>query len=293
MQVQAEMLRSSLPQNRSQAVPGNAAHGLGTESWFQRSDGPGLLQPVSSTMPTAHPEGSCKEGGGQQQLGICLTAAIDWLTLTCTVHDDMHSAAVGQGLRLAPGSAFQYATQPRHAVHVSDRCVVHNGAGQYHFHISSFCPAQSQAQTPETVSIDPVRTDRHLEAQVTTGGRGHQQFDHGGDYTNRPVCFFLHGFLGDADDWSPIMKALAMTHECIALDLPGHGRTCVHPSGKLYAHINTCSLVSCILFFVCIGCKPSKLARSQCRNDCKLNTCTPWDYCAAHSRPCPLSTSCI
>jgi hypothetical protein len=37
---------------------------------------------------------------------------------------------------------------------------------------------------------------------------------------------FLHGFLGSAQDWQPLMQAAAAAgHACIALDLPGHGGT--------------------------------------------------------------------
>jgi 2-succinyl-6-hydroxy-2,4-cyclohexadiene-1-carboxylate synthase len=33
----------------------------------------------------------------------------------------------------------------------------------------------------------------------------------------------LHGLLGDADDWRPVIQALPGV-PCHALDLPGHGR---------------------------------------------------------------------
>lgn len=36
----------------------------------------------------------------------------------------------------------------------------------------------------------------------------------------------LHGFLGDAGDWSEVAGPLSTTRRCIAFDLPGHGR---HP----------------------------------------------------------------
>jgi isochorismate synthase/2-succinyl-5-enolpyruvyl-6-hydroxy-3-cyclohexene-1-carboxylate synthase/2-succinyl-6-hydroxy-2,4-cyclohexadiene-1-carboxylate synthase/O-succinylbenzoate synthase len=41
----------------------------------------------------------------------------------------------------------------------------------------------------------------------------------------RPVVL-LHGFMGDASDWAPTMRALAAGgHPCLAVDLPGHGGT--------------------------------------------------------------------
>ncbi|GFZ18357.1 2-oxoglutarate decarboxylase/hydro-lyase/magnesium ion-binding protein [Actinidia rufa] len=39
------------------------------------------------------------------------------------------------------------------------------------------------------------------------------------------VLVFLHGFLGTGEDWMPIMKAVSVSARCIAVDLPGHGRS--------------------------------------------------------------------
>lgn len=37
---------------------------------------------------------------------------------------------------------------------------------------------------------------------------------------------FLHGFLGAAEDWLPVMEALERGgHACLAIDLPAHGST--------------------------------------------------------------------
>lgn len=47
------------------------------------------------------------------------------------------------------------------------------------------------------------------------------------------VVVLLHGFLETSAMWSDTVKALSLRHRCIAIDLPGHGRTgClgyVHP----------------------------------------------------------------
>lgn len=40
-----------------------------------------------------------------------------------------------------------------------------------------------------------------------------------------PAVLFLHGFMGSRRDWSAVAGALARTHRCIAVDLPGHGET--------------------------------------------------------------------
>jgi len=52
---------------------------------------------------------------------------------------------------------------------------------------------------------------------------------------NRRPVVLLHGFLGDAREWLPLARALASAgHPCLALDLPGHGKTmpaAVAPAG--------------------------------------------------------------
>lgn len=41
----------------------------------------------------------------------------------------------------------------------------------------------------------------------------------------RPALLFLHGFMGSAADWSEIAPRLSDDFFCVAVDLPGHGRT--------------------------------------------------------------------
>lgn len=51
---------------------------------------------------------------------------------------------------------------------------------------------------------------------------------HVGQRSTKPLILFLHGFLGTAADWLPVMHATAAAgYECLALDLPGHGGTIV------------------------------------------------------------------
>lgn len=46
------------------------------------------------------------------------------------------------------------------------------------------------------------------------------------------VVIFLHGFLGNSQDWIPLMKALSTSARCISIDLPGHGESCIECHGK-------------------------------------------------------------
>jgi 2-succinyl-6-hydroxy-2,4-cyclohexadiene-1-carboxylate synthase len=41
--------------------------------------------------------------------------------------------------------------------------------------------------------------------------------------TLRPAVLFLHGFMGSAADWRSVVTAIEAEHQCIAVDLPGHG----------------------------------------------------------------------
>ncbi len=40
-----------------------------------------------------------------------------------------------------------------------------------------------------------------------------------------PPVLFLHGFMGCAEDWQELFDVLSGTFYCIAVDLPGHGKT--------------------------------------------------------------------
>jgi len=42
---------------------------------------------------------------------------------------------------------------------------------------------------------------------------------------SKPVVLFLHGFLGSSEDWREVMSVACQDYYCIAIDLPGHGKT--------------------------------------------------------------------
>lgn len=46
---------------------------------------------------------------------------------------------------------------------------------------------------------------------------------------NQPPTCFLHGFMGSTSDWTQITDALSSNAYCIAVDLPGHGRSVQRP----------------------------------------------------------------
>ncbi|MDN2663519.1 2-succinyl-6-hydroxy-2,4-cyclohexadiene-1-carboxylate synthase [Psychromonas sp. 14N.309.X.WAT.B.A12] len=43
--------------------------------------------------------------------------------------------------------------------------------------------------------------------------------------TSHPTLVFLHGFLGNRNDWQSTIEALKDDYHCVTIDLPGHGRS--------------------------------------------------------------------
>jgi 2-succinyl-6-hydroxy-2,4-cyclohexadiene-1-carboxylate synthase len=43
--------------------------------------------------------------------------------------------------------------------------------------------------------------------------------------SDRPTILFLHGFMGDRHDFASITSLLIDQYQCLAIDLPGHGKT--------------------------------------------------------------------
>lgn len=42
---------------------------------------------------------------------------------------------------------------------------------------------------------------------------------------SKPLLIFFHGFMGDSEDFSPIIDALSNAFFCVSFDLPGHGQS--------------------------------------------------------------------
>jgi 2-succinyl-6-hydroxy-2,4-cyclohexadiene-1-carboxylate synthase len=54
-----------------------------------------------------------------------------------------------------------------------------------------------------------------------------------------PPLLLLHGWMGNCEDYTEIIKSLRSTYYCIAIDLPGHGKTAVIGSDLGYDFVNT------------------------------------------------------
>ncbi len=198
-------------------LPASAAHGLATESWFKRSPETGLVR--------LH---------GAERLAVSLEAAHSVLVMACSLYTDqsenvsVYSHMLGDGQLRLPAIVFQPASIPSH---LSRHCVVKTSCGQYNFYIHEMHPADGSFHTVTTDSQLSSGDRSAHAASSANDGQQQQPFGSPKSGVEKPVCVFLHGFLGSGDDWLPIMQSLAMTHQCFSLDLPGHGRSKVDSQG--------------------------------------------------------------
>lgn len=56
---------------------------------------------------------------------------------------------------------------------------------------------------------------------------------------NQPLILLLHGFIGDSQDFSSVISLLSQSYSCLAVDLPGHGKTKVIGNETCYNICNT------------------------------------------------------
>ena len=183
-----------------QALPGRFAHGLATLSWFQSNSCPELLH--LDTAGAAATQRIASE--------MLLLQSQPVAIYPDTITEVLDYVCMANSLPL-----YQNVQSPGQVQRISLQCKVATGCGQYTFNVSKIAAANAVQHT----------TDLGKPSTFPACVNGHQQ------HLQKPICIFLHGFLGDAEDWEPIMTALALTHESYALDLPGHGKTSVQPAG--------------------------------------------------------------
>lgn len=199
---------------------GACAHGLATEDWFQQSNCQDLLQPLVGMSPPTLATSCTDEPTSHQAISV--QAAEDMLKQICRGLDTATAAAITSAPASAQSALLKHTpysnTQMHRQVQESESMhEVMTAAGTYSFSVRTAMPSP-----PSTASCDGP-----MDTGVSAGNSSPSDVLQ----ASRPVCVFLHGFLGDKEDWLPIIRALALTHHCVALDLPGHGRTSVTPAG--------------------------------------------------------------
>jgi len=221
-------------------LPASTAHGLATESWFKRS-----------------PESDLVRLHGAERLAISLEAAHSVISMACSIYTaqpenvSVYSHKLDDGRLRLPAIVFQPASIPCHR---SRHCVVKTSSGQYNFHFHEMHPADSSFHT-ETIDSQLSSGDRSAHAASSANnGQQQQQFGQPKSGMEKAVCVFLHGFLGSGDDWLPIMQSLAMTHQCFALDLPGHGRSTVDSQGmSMQEAVVTLTVAIALKAYACLA----------------------------------------
>lgn len=64
---------------------------------------------------------------------------------------------------------------------------------------------------------------------------------------NNPAILFLHGFMGDGDDWVEVIQGFMLHYYCITLDLPGHGKTRIREEKRDYGMPETAKTLICLI----------------------------------------------
>ena len=211
-----------------QLLLGACAHGLATEDWFQRSNCQGLLQPLVGLSPPMLATSCTHEPTSHQ--AISTQAAEDLLLQICRGLETVTAAGDTSVPRSEESTLLEHNlysnTQLHRQVQESESLhEVATAAGVFNFSVRVLkptgpCTASCGSETGTAVSAGNSTSDV-VQA-------------------SRSVCIFLHGFLGDKEDWLPITRALALTHRCVAVDLPGHGKTSVTSAGgdaSTHAHL--------------------------------------------------------
>ena len=62
--------------------------------------------------------------------------------------------------------------------------------------------------------------------------------------SNPKKILFIHGFLGSGCDFFPLMRLLNARFDCLAVDLPGHGRSCFNPVLSKHALLEDLVMIS-------------------------------------------------
>ncbi len=71
---------------------------------------------------------------------------------------------------------------------------------------------------------------------ISTAFKFHYSFR--GD-NDKPVILFLHGFMGDSNEFNEVISFLSDQFSCLTVDLPGHGKTRVLGGEECYTMSNT------------------------------------------------------
>ena len=70
--------------------------------------------------------------------------------------------------------------------------------------------------------------------------------------TSKPLILFLHGFMGDSNEFNEVISLLVEQFCCLIVDLPGHGKTRVMGGEECYTMSNTAHALIKLLDYLTI-----------------------------------------
>lgn len=168
------------------------AHGLGTSHWFAQ-------QPITAQLIGATGSLNTSSNSNMQQPHASFAPATG-------ISIEAAEACLGEARDSLPTSCQSL------TVHGHCTCV-RTKQGTYTFHALAF----------QLAGCSPLHGER--EQQLEAPWRHDSSL--GG--LRQCAVLFLHGFLGQADDWRAVVAGIsAAGASCWALDLPGHGRSTCH-----------------------------------------------------------------
>ncbi|MEW5311202.1 MAG: hypothetical protein WDW38_002937 [Sanguina aurantia] len=200
---------SQVPQHRT-------SHGLGTLPWFATDSVPNPLQPVSICQrPQA---GGTDSDGGSSDVALSAEAAHSLLS-SCRPSEPLLRPAGTD-----PRSASGVGSGPRSA---SEAAAVTDASPSPPQFPPSATSLDGDSSSSSRQGNTPHPFHQSSPASVMPSPElGIQQ----GAQPRLHTYVFLHGFLGGAEDWLPIMHCLSLAgHRCMAFDLPGHMGSSVGP----------------------------------------------------------------
>lgn len=201
-------------------LAGSTQHGLATLSWFAEDLLPASPEGLELLQPLASPADSDSSSDGSMSVSLAAAEhAVARSTALSIALDAQRGAAAGQQtaqlalLRLSP---------------------VQKGPGYYKFSLLEVLP-------PANAAMSSGSSPSNSSSSSNGSGNGSCP---GGLAPGQAPVLFLHGFLGSAEDWLPLMQALGTQRRCVALDLPGHGNTAMQIYNPCSADgtIHACSL---------------------------------------------------
>jgi len=176
---------------------GSGYHGLGTLDWFAADVvAPGLGELTEQLVAQEQPAGAAPDSSAKPK--AFSVAAADCLLTRAAAAVAAAATAGGSAPSAAPASA---ASTQLLDVACDDAVLVER---QLELQLPLSCSPAATCTAHCLIAHPPVRYSQ----------------------PSKPPVVLLHGFMGDASDWGPTMRALAAAgHPCMAVDLPGHGAT--------------------------------------------------------------------